>query len=262
MHLRVALHRAALVAVVAVACPASALAQESEPLITDRPDFSAGTSTVAPGRFQFEMGYTFSRSGEEEEQDFGELLVRLGILPWLEGRLGLNSFVLLRSPSADVDGLQDFMIGFKARLYRRPEGSSWAVPRVSLVLGADLPTGASGIGASEVVPGTALAAAWDLRERLTVGGNVGWVRGFEDDERFNQGLASLELIYVLTQVVTTYIEWYGLFPENQGGGSSNYLDTGIGWLLSNNLQLDWRIGVGLQDPSPNWFTGVGLSVRL
>ena len=262
MHLRVALHRAALVAVVAVACPASALAQESEPLITDRPDFSAGTSTVAPGRFQFEMGYTFSRSGEEEEQDFGELLVRLGILPWLEGRLGLNSFVLLRSPSADVDGLQDFMIGFKARLYRRPEGSSWAVPRVSLVLGADLPTGASGIGTSEVVPGAVLAASWDLSDGLTAGANLGWVRGFEDGERFNQGVASLELIYVLTQVVTTYIEWYGLFPENQGGGSSNYLDTGIGWLLSNNLQLDWRIGVGLQDPSPNWFTGVGLSVRL
>ena len=216
MHLRGALHCAALAAVAAVACPAPAMAQESEPLITDRPDFAVGTSTVAPGRFQFEMGYTFSRSGEEEEQDFGELLVRLGILTWLEGRLGLNSFVLLRSPSADVNGLQDFMIGFKARLYRKPEGSSWAVPRVSLVLGADLPTGASGIGTSEVVPGTVLAAAWDLSERLTVGGNLGWVRGFEDDERFNQGLASLELIYVLTDVLTTYIEWYACSPRTRG----------------------------------------------
>lgn len=262
MHLRGALHSAALAAVVAVACPSPALAQESEPLSTDRPDFTEGTSTVAPGRFQFEMGYTFAQSGEDDEQDFGELLARVGILPWLEGRLGLNSFVLLRGPAADSEGLQDFTVGLKARLHRKPEGSSWAVPRVSLLLGADLPTGASEIGTSEVVPGATLAAGWDLSERLSAASNVGWVRGAEGDERFNQGLASVVFGYALMDSLIGYIEWYGLFPENRGGGSNNYLDAGIGWRLNLDLQLDWRIGVGLQDPSPNWFTGVGLSFRL
>ncbi|MFQ5990494.1 MAG: hypothetical protein ACE5K9_11330 [Candidatus Methylomirabilales bacterium] len=34
-----------------------------DPLVTDRPDFTESTETVAPGRFQIEAGYTFSRPG-------------------------------------------------------------------------------------------------------------------------------------------------------------------------------------------------------
>jgi hypothetical protein len=251
-----------LAAVAAFAHVVPAAAQEVEPLVTDRPDFTEGTRTVAPGRFQFEMGYTFARSGEEDEQDFGELLARVGILSWLEGRLGLNSFVLMRDPGADLEGLEDITVGFKARLYRKPERSSWTVPRVSLLFGADLPTGASGIGTSEVVPGTKLAAGWDLSDRVVVASNVGWAYGFADDQRFHQGLASLVLGFALADPLTGFIEWYGLFPENRGGGSNNYLNGGVAWLINPDLQLDWRIGAGLQDPSPNWFTGVGLSFRL
>ena len=91
---------------------------------------------------------------------------------------------------------------------------------------------------------------------------MGWVRGAEGDERFNQGLASVVFGYAFADPLIGYIEWYGLFPENRGGGSNNYLDGGIAWRLNLDLQLDWRIGVGLQDPSPNWFTGAGLSFRL
>ena len=106
--------------------------QEAEPLITDRPTFSAAPFTVAPGRFQFEMGYTFTKSGDEEQHDFGEFTARIGILPWLEGRLGLNSFVLLQTPDDELSGLQDLTVGAKAIIFRRPEGSSAAVPQVSL----------------------------------------------------------------------------------------------------------------------------------
>ncbi len=68
--------------------------------------------------------------------------------------------------------------------------------------------------------------------------------------------------YSISDPLTTYVEWYGLFPENRGGGSNHFLSGGFAWLLRPNFQLDWRIGVGLQDPDPNWFTGAGLSFRL
>jgi len=238
------------------------MAQESEPLKTDRPDFTEGAWTITPGRIQVEMGYTFSRVGEQDEQDFGELLIRLGILPWLEGRLGLKSFVVLQDPTADRSGLDDLTIGFKVRLHRQSEGSSAAIPRVTLGVGAALPTGASEIGSSEVVPGTKVTAGWDLSDRFSVGSNVGWLYGYAEGERFHQGIASVVLGYSLSDPLTGYVEWYGLFPENPGGGSGNYVDGGLAWLLNPNLQIDWRIGAGLQDPSPNWFTGVGLSFRL
>jgi hypothetical protein len=113
-------------AVLTLAFPVVSSAQEADPMITDRPDFTESASTVSPGRFQFEIGYTFTRAGQEDRHNFGELLARVGILTWLEGRLGLNSFSQLRAPGADREGLEDLTISAKAVLYRKPGESSAA----------------------------------------------------------------------------------------------------------------------------------------
>ena len=251
---------------VAVACvflaPATGLSQEAEPLVTDRPDFTESASTVAPGRFQFELGYTFTRAGDENRHNFGELLARIGILSWLEGRLGINSFSVLRDPAADREGLEDLTLAFKSILYRKPEESSAAVPQVALLFGLDLPTGDEEFGSNEVQPGAKTAAEWDLCDRFVLATNLGWAYLRSDGERFHQGVGSLVLGYSISEPLSAYFEWYGLFPENRGGGSNHYLNTGLAWRLGPNLQLDWRIGLGLQDLDPNWFTGVGLSFRL
>jgi hypothetical protein len=257
--------KAATLSVIAATClahPGVAHAQQEDPMVTDRPDFTESARTVAPGRFQFELGYTFAKAGEETEHDFGELLVRLGVVSWLEARLGFNSFVLLREPGEDQDGLEDLTVGFKALLRGASAGASRAVPRLAVLLGARLPTGNEDIGSSEVVPGAKLAAAWDLSDRAVIATNLGWAYGFADDQRFHQGIASLVAGYSIIEPLTGYIEWYGFFPENRGGGSNHYLNGGLAWLLSPDLQLDWRVGAGLQDPDPNWFTGLGFSFRL
>ncbi len=249
-------------AVLTLTFPVVSSAQEADPMITDRPDFTESASTVSPGRFQFEMGYTFTRAGQEDRHNFGELLARVGILTWLEGRLGLNSFSQLRAPGADREGLEDLTISAKAVLYRKPRESSAAVPQVALLFGVDLPTGESGFGENELQPGVKVAFDFQLTERVNLGSNLGWAYLFSDDQRFHQGVATVVLGYSISDPLTTYVEWYGLFPENRGGGSNHYVNGGFAWRFRPQLQLDWRIGVGLQDPDPNWFTGAGLSFRL
>ncbi len=249
-------------AALALACAVPAFGQEADAIRTDRPTFSASPFTVAPGKFQFEMGYTFAESGDQDQHNFGELLARIGVLPWLEGRLGLNSFVLIRAPTEAGEGLQDLNVAAKAIIFRKPEGSSAAVPQVALLAGVDLPTGTGDAGGSEVQPGARVLLHFDLTDRLIIGSNVGWAYLEDDGEWFNQGSASLGSAYSISSPVSVFVEWYGLFPENRGGGANNYLDAGIAWILKPNLQLDWRIGVGLQEPDPNWFTGAGLSFRL
>jgi len=231
-------------------------------MVTDRPDFTESASTVAPGRFQFELGYTVAKAGDETEHDFGELLARLGVLSWLEARLGLNSFVLLREPGPDQQGIQDLTVGFKALIRGASAGGSRLAPRLALLGGLDLPTGSDDFGSSEVVPGAKLIAAWDVSDRVVIASNVGWAYGYAENERYHQGIGSLVTGYSVSDPITVYVEWYGLFPENRAGGANHYLNGGFAWLLSPDLQLDWRIGAGLQDPDPNWFTGVGLSFRL
>jgi hypothetical protein len=231
-------------------------------MVTDRPDFTESASTVAPGRFQVELGYTFTKTGDEERDNFGELLVRAGILSWLEGRLGLNSFSLLRAPGEDRGGLEDLTVAAKAIMYRRPIESSAAVPQVALLIGANLPTGESGFGEDALQPGAKVALDFGLTNRLNLGSNVGWAYLGSDGERFHQGIGSIVLGYAIGDPLTAYVEWYGLFPENRGGGSDHYLDGGLTWGVGANFQVDWRIGISLQDPDPNWFTGAGISFRL
>ncbi len=47
---------------------------QAEPLVTDRPDFTESAETVAPGLFQLESGYTFTRRGDDKEHALGEFL--------------------------------------------------------------------------------------------------------------------------------------------------------------------------------------------
>lgn len=246
----------------ALSLPGPAAGQEPVPMVTDRPDFTESAVSVAPGTFQFELGYTFSRTAAEERHSFGELLARVGILSWLEGRIGMNSFALLRGPAEDRSGLEDLTLSVKAVLHRKTSGSAVAVPQVALLAGVDVPTGDGEFGESEMQPGAKVAASWELSPRLLVGSNAGWAYLYAEGERFHQGVASLAVGFVVTQPLTAYAEWYGLFPENRGGGANHYVNVGFAWLLGPDLQLDWRIGAGLQDPSPNWFSGLGVSFRL
>jgi hypothetical protein len=251
-----------LAATLVLLCFTQASGQDTDPLLTDRPTFTAGPHTVAPGRFQIEMGYTFTESGDADTHNFGEMLARIGILPWLEGRLALNSYILLRSPTDDLNGLQDISVAAKAVVLRRPAGSSAAVPQVALLFGAEIPTGTSGFGANEMQPGVRATLDFNLSDRFVLASNVGWAYLQAEDGRFHQGSGSLVLGYSISGPLFAFVEWYGLFPENRGGGADHYVDGGLVILLGPNFQLDWRIGAGLQNSTPNWYTGAGLSFRL
>jgi hypothetical protein len=91
---------------------------------------------------------------------------------------------------------------------------------------------------------------------------VGWAYLDSEGSGFHQAVASLVTSYSISDPLTTYLEWYGFLPENRGGGTNHYVNGGLAWGLTPNVQLDWRIGAGLQEPSPNWYTGAGLSFRL
>jgi hypothetical protein len=245
--------------------PGTLRAQEAdtpEPLVTDRPDFTESAVTIHPGRVQLELGYTFTRSGAEERHSFGELLVRVGALGWLEGRLGLNSLALTRAPEGNREGLEELRVAGKAILYRRNEDTPPAVPQTALLFGADLPTGSGGEGEEKVQPGATLALQWDLPGRLGLGSNLGWTYRTSGDTSFHEAVASASLGVGLTGRLGAFFEHFGFYPENEGGSATHFLNAGITFLVSSAFQLDWRIGAGLQDPDPNWFTGLGAGLRL
>lgn len=239
------------------ACPSNALGQV-DPISTDRPDFSEGVVTVAPGRLQVESGYTFSRRGDAEQHAAGELLLRIGVLKRAELRIGLNSFAW--SEGGGARGFEDLFLGAKLGLHEASKRDP-LVPSVALLVGSTLPTGAEAIGEDGARPEAKLALAWDVGERLSLASNLNVAASSDDGERFGQFSASVALGVGITERLGGYIELFGFSPESPDGPDTVFLNGGFTFLATSDLQLDARAGLGFSDVDPDYFLGAGIAWR-
>lgn len=245
-----------LVAAAWIVTPAvSAAAQEME---TDRPDFTEGTRTVAPGRVQVEMGATLDDTTAGEDLTVGETLLRLGVAPRVELRLGAGSYLRSEADDATVEGWGQPSVGVKMGL--RPEARG-AAPAAALLVGVGLPFGDDRVTLAGAEPSAVLALAWDLAPGWGLGANLGWARAVDGDgRRFEQGLASLAAGYDLGAGWGLFLETYGFTREAHGGDATTYADAGLTWSPRPDLQLDLRLGTAVEGPEDD-FVGVGVSLR-
>jgi len=237
-----------LVSSLLLAVPAAA----QEPLVTDRPDFTESAAVIERGHVQLEGGATFTRADETDESALGEVLLRIGIAPRLELRVGANSYAWIDHPEGDVDGFEDATLGAKVLLSEGPVASA-------LLLGASVPTGSHGIGAEAWEPEVRVALARDVGA-ASVGANAGWFWTEADDERLHGGVGSLTVGLPLGKRGGMFLEAYGIAVEGAGGDEA-YADAGVTRLLSDDFQLDARVGVGLGGEAADWYVGVGASRR-
>lgn len=220
-----------------------------EPLITDRPDFTESAAVVDRGRTQIESGYTFTRSADIDQHALGEVLVRVGLGGGLELRLAPNSYAWVEGPDGDVDGFEDAGIGLKWLLADGDPGAA------ALLAGTSVPTGGDAFGAEGWQPEVTLALA-----RGAVGANLGWGWADTGEGRRHTGLVSLAVGLPLGERLGVFLESYAIAAEGAGGEEA-YADAGLTRLLSPDLQLDARVGMGLNDRAVDWFVGVGLARR-
>jgi hypothetical protein len=245
---------AALCALVAVTASAG-----DNPLVADRPDFTESAATVTRGRTQIEMGYTFTEIGDFEEQTFGELLVRIGWTEIVELRVGFNSRVQLDGPGIDLAGNEDLSLGCKLRL-SDPLPTGAHLPQVALLFATTMPTGSDEFGDSKPQPSAILALSWELSETMSIGSNVGYARLGESGDRFGELSGSLALGRELNERLDGFLEVYAL-SRQEGRGDDQFINAGITWALTDDSQLDFRAGTGLDSDSGDFFIGAGAAWR-
>ncbi|HSG41293.1 MAG TPA: transporter [Thermoanaerobaculia bacterium] len=235
-----------------------------DPLVADRPDFTESTQTIEPGHVQVESGFTFSRFGEEESQSLGEVLARIGVGERVEARLGVGSYGRIDpgfAGAGTVSGYEDPFVGLKVRLNEsdpdlRPPGR----PAMSLLFSTSIPVGDDELTADEWQPEAKLLLAWDL-PWFSLSSNLIYGYPVDGDDRFHQFGATLSASFALTDRIGMFVETFGFDKESANGSSTQYVDGGVSFSVFNDLQLDARVGFGLDDPSPNWFAGIGAAVR-
>ena len=231
-------------------------------MVTDRPNFTESSETVPRGLVQLESRVTLARDGDIRAAAIGEALVRIGLAPRGEVRVGLNSYAVERAGGMTARGLQDMSLGAKVKLVEGGTTGSLK-PTIAVVAASSLPTGASAFRAPKLQPEVKLAGAWTISDRLSFSSNINyaWVR--ERSATYGEPSASASLGIGLTDRVGSYVEYYGFYPRTDDAPRTHVADGGLTFAVTHNTQLDWRLGSQLRRTSAgaSYFVGVGFARR-
>lgn len=265
-----------LVPLLLVLAPSGLSAQYSleDPLLADRPGFVFITTTVGRGTVQAELGlptvtlYEFDDSvggaSELRSTSFAALL-RIGVTDDLELRLGGPLYTETRAEfgrfSTSDSGYGDLEVGAKWRVVDAEGGR----PAFALIPSVILPTGQDGFTADDPIYQLNAVLEWTLADGWGLGALAGYLNGpdgSDGDDRYGQEIFALTLGRALpAERWSAYGEAAYVATDLDGAGDSAFVGAGLKYLASNDVQVDLFVDRGLNDDSPDWLAGLGLSVR-
>jgi hypothetical protein len=239
----------------------SALASFSQqgPIITDRPDQTEASSTIPAGYLQVETGMTFMQEGissirELHSNALPNTLFRVGVWKYFELRAVVQP-TLVKEFVNDIEVSRDFQMddlqaGFKVQFCE----AKGARPEIGFLSHVVFPTGSESTTNTFGVINK-LAFTHPVNNKHTIAYNIGYDY---------LGVGSGNLFYSLawgislSDKIGLYVEPYG-FVNNLETWLSN-ADAGMTYLLSDNVQLDYSFGVGLNNVMN--YHSLGISFRL
>lgn len=217
-------------------------------VIADRPGFSTGTHTVAPNRFNLEVGYQADMNGSTTLQTFPISNLRTGLTDMLE-------FNILWGGYREVDGSHtteaDLSVGLKQRLIDATDYNLSALGVLGLPTGenerfSEVTAIAGLLGDKAIAPAVNLfgvilaqtsyiAGSRELNLQFAIGGS-----------------------FAHSDKVGSYVEVYSEMPLTHNVDSQTTLNGGLTYLLDPSVQLDFYIGSSV-DGANNEFIGFGIA---
>lgn len=229
---------------------AAVFAQDSDPMITDRPTQSAASTVLPLGTAIIEYGFIYESVGDITNTTLANLHARVGLLKFAELRITQN-IQQVKNDVTDtkISGLSPITLGTKVHLVTE----RGAMPQTSIIGQVTLDNGKNEFRPGKAIPEVRLNFSNALGEYWSLGYNVG-MRFPEDN---TTTLYSAVLGYSFLPGWTAFAEPYGFFYEND---SDHRFNTGLIYLVSNNFQVDITGGIGLSDISPDAFIGFGAAI--
>jgi hypothetical protein len=243
-----------------------------ERIETDRHDFTQSTVTVGRGVAQIEAGYTYLYKDEHEEIEQShttpEIMLRLGISDDIEFRLRWNYAWRFIDEAEDDVGAEDLRWALKLGM---TDQGGW-LPESALEVRFTAPTGGRAWTTERVEFGLDYIYSWEFADGWELTGSTGFGTNalgdfeFLPDEpasdRFIVWSESVALGVELTERMALYVEWFGLFSYALADNfATSTFNMGVDFYVSDDFIIDFRAGVGLNDDTDDFFTGVGGAYR-
>ena len=257
--------RRAAIATAVVCLAGVGLAAGREELETDRDSFTFAPTTAGRDLSILESSYSFidNRTGPEAHS-VPETLLRRGVGDRLELRLGFNYEA--GGPgtvSGSEVGGQDIETEDESRvLYGVKVGTSdqegW-LPRSAAVVQGYTPTYGPSTVSTVVVGeswGWRFANGWEWTSAMRYG------TGFDKGDAFNQWAPSTVVKAPVGERWNVHVEYFGILSTGKEEPvDAQFASFGGHVLVTEDFELGLRVGWGLTDSSPNFFTNLGIGVR-
>lgn len=234
----------------------AAQAQDTAEFTADRPGASTGPSVVGHGVIQLEQGIQYDGDGGAGTFTFSNTLLRYGLFPNMELRLGGDGFLYQESEAAKgmKAAFSGLSLGTKIKCF---EGEG-AVPAVSVLADFAVPyTASKGFSVDHLAPSLYLLFENPVNDWLSIGYNLGaeWDGSLPEPTAF----AALCLGFAATENLGCFIESYNYFGSL---GNVYAMDFGLNWMVGRKVQLDLAANLDLTNPAQCWSVSCGVAWQL
>lgn len=239
-----------------------------EELETDRDSFTPATTTVEDGRWILEGAYSFiDNRSVRETHSYPELLLRRGVGDWLELRLGWNYEV--GGASSPVSGNVPSEFGEEAELERESRISYGAKallleqcdyrPEMAVLLQGYTPTSGE---LSDTLMSATYIFGWVTDEAIVWDSAIRYSTGSLEEDRFNVWAPSTVVKAPVGERWKVHAEYFGIFSDGREEETAqHFFSPGAHYLITPDTEIGFRVGWGLNDQSPNFFSNVGFGWR-
>ena len=243
--------------------------EEEDEIETDRDSFTPATTTAGYRRFIVESAWSFiDNRTVPETHSFPELITRYGINDWLEVRLGWNYEVggAANTVSGNASDPEDptqneierdsqFFYGLKAALTSQ---SGWR-PQSAVIFQAGTPTYGKDTATQMFAT---YAVGWQFQNRWKWDTAMRYGYDSSEGDHFNIWAPSTVLKIPLGEQWAVHAEYFGSISQGrQRNSSQHFFSPGIHYLVTRDLEVGIRVGWGLNDSTPNFFSNVGFGWR-
>ena len=235
---------------------------------TDRDSFTPATTTVEEGRWILEGAYSFiDNRSVAETHSFPELLLRRGVGEWLELRLGWNYEV--GGAGSPVSGNVPSEFGEESVIERESRifyGAKALLieqygfrPEMAMLLQGFTPTSGE-LSATDM--SMSYIIGWTTEEEIVWDSAVRYSTGSLEEDRFNVWAPSTVIKVPVGERWKAHAEYFGIFSDGREEETSqHFFSPGAHYLVTPASEIGFRVGWGLNDQSPRFFSNVGFGLR-
>lgn len=209
----------------------------SQTIVTDRPDQTESSLTVPKNGFQIESGTYLEVTPLKNTILLPTSLFRIGISKRIELRV-FSQIERQKTDSSDYIGISDLELGTKIQLFKSENSPT----EIAFLSHFAMPLGSQNLTSYSYGIINKLILSHQLTTNIKLGYNLGWLYY---NNAPNSGVFTLSFAVGLSDKMGVYVEPYTTF-ESVNNYKMN-VDAGFTYLIKNNLQFDYSIGLGLNN---------------